>query len=196
VRSIAGGQIANLISASRFILAALWLFAAMAGAHRPAILGPIALAAAVSDFADGRIARWMGHADGIGRWLDAIADIAFVLTALASEAMAGIIPFYIPVLISCSFAQYAIDSIAIRGSAVPVRSRLGHWGGIVNFALVLTLAWTPRPLLPTRLVTPVSLVLAIFYIAAMCERAANYRQSGSARRRRVDERKCAGRCSI
>jgi len=196
LKSIAGGQIANLISASRFILAALWLFAAKAGAHQPAILGPIALAAAVSDVMDGRIARWMGHAYGIGRWLDAIADITFVLTALACEAVAGIIPFYIPVLISCSFAQYAIDSIAIRGSTVPIRSRLGHWGGIVNFALVLILAWTPRPLLPKRLVTPVSLVLAIFYIAAMSERAANYPQSGWRRRGRVDERDCTGRCSV
>jgi hypothetical protein len=80
-----------------------------------------------SDFADGRVARWTGQADGIGRWLDGLADVVFVLTALASEAAAGVIPICIPLLIACSFAQYAIDSVAIRGSSTPVRSRLGHW---------------------------------------------------------------------
>jgi phosphatidylglycerophosphate synthase len=100
-------QLANLLSASRFVLAAIWLVAFAAGNCGPVILGPIALAAAVSDFADGRIARRMGHANGVGRWLDALADIVFILTALSSEASAGAIPIYIPVLIACSFVHEA-----------------------------------------------------------------------------------------
>jgi phosphatidylglycerophosphate synthase len=174
-QSIAQAQLANLLSASRFVLAALWLVAFVSGNRRPDILGTIALAAAASDFADGRVARWTGHADGVGRWLDALADIIFILTALSSEALAGAIPIYIPVLIACSFAQYAIDSVAISGSATPVKSRLGHWGGLINFALVLVLAWTPPPLLPARLVRLVSPLLASFYIAAIFERTLNYR---------------------
>jgi phosphatidylglycerophosphate synthase len=168
--TIVRAQLANLLSASRFALAALWLFAFISGNRSPEILGSIALAAVVSDFADGRIARWMGHADGVGRWLDALADIVFILTALSSEALAGAIPVYIPALIACSFAQYAIDSVAISGSATPVKSRLGHWGGVINFGLVLVLAWTPPPLLPARLVRQASPLLAIFYLAAMFER--------------------------
>jgi CDP-alcohol phosphatidyltransferase len=85
-QSIARAHLANLLSASRFVLAALWLVAFVSGNRGPDILGSIALAAAVSDFADGRIARWSGHADGFGRWLDALADIVFILTALSSEA--------------------------------------------------------------------------------------------------------------
>jgi hypothetical protein len=103
-QSIARAQLANLLSASRFVLAALWLVAFIPGNRGPVVLGSIALAAAVSDFADGRIARRMGHANGLGRWLDALADIVFILTALSSEALAGAIPIYIPVLIACSFA--------------------------------------------------------------------------------------------
>jgi phosphatidylglycerophosphate synthase len=172
--SIARAQLANLLSASRFVLAGLWLVAFISGNRGPGVLGSIALAAAISDFADGRIARRLGHADGVGRWLDPLADIGFILTALSSEALAGAIPIYLPVLIACSFAQYAIDSVAISGSAKPVKSRLGHWGGIINFALVLVLAWTPPRLLPARLVRLVSSLLALFYIAAIFERTLDY----------------------
>jgi cardiolipin synthase len=174
-KSIVGAQLANLLSASRFVLAAMWLLIFASGNRSPRILGWIALAAAASDFADGRVARWLGQADGSGRWLDALADIAFVLTALSCEAVIGVLPIYIPVLIALSFAQYAIDSVAISRSSMPVKSRLGHWGGVVNFALVLVLAWTPSPSLSARLLRQASPVIAMFYIAAMFERALGYR---------------------
>jgi phosphatidylglycerophosphate synthase len=171
---IARAQIANLLSGSRFVLAVLWVIAFVSGNRHPEILGSIALAAAVSDFVDGRIARWMGHAASVGRWLDPLADIVFILTALSCEALARAIPIYIPVLIACSFLQYAIDSAVTGGSSAPVNSRLGHWGGIINFALVLVLAWAPPPLLPARLVRQASPLLAIFYVAAIFERTLNY----------------------
>jgi phosphatidylglycerophosphate synthase len=191
---IVGAQLANLVSASRFVLAALWLVAFVSGNRRPEVLGAIALAAAGSDFVDGRIARWMGRADGVGRWLDALADIVFILTALSSEALSGAIPIYIPVLIACSFAQFAIDSVAISGT--PVKSRLGHWGGVINFALVLILAWTPPPLLPAWLVSQISPLLALFYIAAIFERALNYWPLRAFRCDKLDKRNCAGPCDI
>ena len=178
------------------MLAALWLVAFVSDNRGPEVLGSIALAAAVSDFADGRIARWMGHADGFGRWLDALADIVFILTALSSEALAGAIPIYIPVLIACSFAQYAIDSVAISGSSTPVKSRLGHWGGVINFALVLVLAWTPPPLMPARLVLQASPLLAIFYLAAIFERALNYWPLRAIHSDKPGKRNCAGPCNI
>jgi len=195
-QSIARAQLANLLSASRFVLAALWLVAFVPGNRGPIILGSIALAAAVSDFADGRIARRMGHANGVGKWLDALADIVFVLTALSSEALAGALPVYVPVLIACSFAQYAIDSVTISGSSAPVKSRLGHWGGVINFALVLVLAWTPPPLLPARLVRQISPLLAFFYIAAIFERSLNYWRLGAIRGSKLGKRNCPGPCNI
>jgi phosphatidylglycerophosphate synthase len=195
-QSIARAQLANLLSSSRLVLAALWLVAFTTGNRDPVILGSIAIAAAGSDFADGRIARRMGHADGVGRWLDPLADIVFILTALSSQALAGAIPIYIPVLITCSFAQYAIDSVAMSGSSTPVKSRLGHWGGVINFALVLLLAWTPPRLLPGRLVRQASPLLAIFYIAAIFERALNYWPLGAIRGNKVGKRNCTGPCNI
>jgi len=194
-QSLMRAQLANLLSASRFLLAAVWLVAFVSGNRRPVILGSIALAAAASDFVDGRIARRMGHANGFGKWLDALADIAFILTALSSEALAGAIPIYVPVLIACSFAQYAIDSVAISRSSTPVKSGLGHWGGVINFALVLALAWTPPSLLPARLMRQISPLLALFYIAAILERALNYWPLRAIERDKPRERNCAGPCN-
>jgi phosphatidylglycerophosphate synthase len=147
----------------------------MCGDWRSAILGSIALAGAISDFFDGRVARRMNSADGFGQWLDSSADIVFVLTALACEAHAGAIPFYIPVLIAASFTQYVIDSLVICGSSTPVKSRLGHWGGVINFGLVITLAFAPPPRWPAMLLRPGAPLIAIFYLAAIFERTLNYR---------------------
>jgi phosphatidylglycerophosphate synthase len=175
LRHIVRAHAANLLSASRFALGGLWLAAFISGDRRPEILGSIALAGAISDFFDGRVARRMNYADGFGQWLDSSADIVFVLTALACEAHAGAIPFYIPVLIAASFTQYIIDSLVICGSCTPVKSRLGHWGGVINFGLVITLAFSPPPRWPGRLVRGVSPLIAIFYLAAICERTLSYR---------------------
>src|SRR5579863_3139029 len=170
----AHAQTANLLSASRFVFAALWLSAFLLGDMRPVVTIPIALAAALSDFVDGRIARWSGSAGAFGQWLDSLADIAFVLTAITCETRAGAIPAYLPALIAISFTQYAIDSVVLRGSPVPVKSRLGHWGGIINYALVMGLAFAPPPRRLGTLVRQASPVLAIFYAAAIVERALAY----------------------
>ena len=173
-RSVVGTHAANVLSASRFVLGAMWLAAFVHGDRRPEVLGSIALCAALSDFVDGPVARRMRAADAFGRWLDSVADLAFVLTALTCEAQAGAIPAYIPVLIAVSFAQYAVDSILINGSFTPVKSRLGHWGGIINFALVLLLAFASCARWSGVLVREVSQPLAIFYLAAILERILGY----------------------
>jgi phosphatidylglycerophosphate synthase len=167
-------QLANLLSASRFALGAVRLVAFLYGCRRPEILGSIALSAAISDFIDGRVARQMRCADGFGRWIDSLADVVFVLPALTCEARVGAIPAYIPALIAVSFTQYVIDSIVISDSSTPVRSRLGHWGGVINFALVLMLAFAPPPRWPGMLVREASPLIAIFYLAAIVERALSY----------------------
>jgi phosphatidylglycerophosphate synthase len=167
-------QTPNLLSAIRFLLAAIWIAAFMAGHRSLGVLCPIAIVGAISDFVDGRVARWMHRADGFGRWLDGFADIAFVATALSCEAAAGAIPFYVPMLIVISFGQYTIDSVMISRSSTPVRSRLGHWSGVLNFSLVITLALAPPPQWPGVLIREASPLLAIFYLAAIAERALSY----------------------
>jgi phosphatidylglycerophosphate synthase len=161
------------------VLAGVWLAAFISGDRRPEVLGPIALAGAISDFTDGRVARRMDSADGFGQWLDSLADIVFVLTALACEAHAGAIPIYIPILIAASFTQYVVDSLMISRASILIKSRLGHWGGVINFALVIALAFAPPPRSPGMLIRSASPLIAIFYLAAISERTLSYRLIGA-----------------
>ena len=165
-------QIPNGLSALRFALAAIWIGMAAHGHQGRPAFAIVAIVAAASDFIDGRIARRLGVASGSGRWLDAVADVTFVLAAAFCEAAAGAIPFYIPILIALSFSQYVIDSIVLGGRAAPpLRSRLGHWGGIINYALVIELAILPPPAVPGAMVRGLAPLVALFYVAAISERA-------------------------
>jgi cardiolipin synthase len=166
---------ANLLSAARLAAAGAWfaVFAANPGSN--SILGAIAVAASLSDFVDGRLARWLGTSGAAGRWLDGFADIVFVLTVIGSEASAGVIPSYIPILIAVSFAQYVLDSIILaRSESGPIRSRLGHWGGVINYALALTLSFAPPPHFAGTVVRTCAPLLALYYVAAIAERVAMY----------------------
>lgn len=165
-------QVPNGLSAIRFGLAAVWIEVASRGYEGRPAFAILAIVAAGSDFIDGRIARRLNVASGSGRWIDGIADVTFVLAALFCEASAGAIPFYIPILIALSFSQYAIDSIVIGARASgPIRSRLGHWGGIINYAIVITLAIAPPPALPGTIARDLAPLIALFYVAAISERA-------------------------
>jgi phosphatidylglycerophosphate synthase len=145
------------------------------GCSHPGILRAIALGGAASDLLDGRIARWTLSVSRFGRWLDNVADIVFVLAVLSCEAHARVIPIYLPALVAASFAQYVADSVWIRGSAVPIKSRLGHWAGIFNYVIVIILAWAPPPRLAGALLRDLAPMIAVFYLAAMGERAISYR---------------------
>jgi phosphatidylglycerophosphate synthase len=165
-------QVPNGLSAIRFGLAAVWIEVASRGDEGRWAFAILAIVAAGSDFIDGRIARRLGVASGRGRWIDGIADVTFVLAALLCEAAAGAIPFYIPILIALSFSQYAIDSMLIAAPATgPIKSRLGHWGGIINYAIVITLAIAPPPAFPGAIVRGLAPLIALFYVAAISERA-------------------------
>jgi phosphatidylglycerophosphate synthase len=171
-------QSANLVSASRFILAFIWVVVFFNDRPHRWKLRSIAICGAASDFLDGRIARRTHSAGRFGRWLDNAADVAFILTVLLCETYAGVIPVYLPALVAASFTQYIVDSMLISGSTLPVKSRLGHWGGIFNYLIVILLAW-PLPPRAGRMLYDFAPTVGLFYLAAMCERVLSY---GIARR--------------
>jgi cardiolipin synthase (CMP-forming) len=176
----AAAQAANALTLSRLAMAVAWIW--LYGAHDPGGGAPavaIAIAASITDFIDGRIARRMGAASAAGRWLDSAADVVFVLSALGCFAAAGAIPAYIPILIAISFSQYAIDSMLIAPGSGPIRSRLGHWGGVVNYALALALAVTAPGARVRALLRGAIPLVAGFYLAAIVERALGYRARSS-----------------
>lgn len=92
---------------------------------------------ALSDFVDGRIARRFGAASRGGRVLDHGADIAFILMALGLYVRFGATPWWVPASIATAFATYVIDSLRQTASQPTlVGSRIGHLGGICNYALI------------------------------------------------------------
>jgi phosphatidylglycerophosphate synthase len=94
--------------------------------------------AAASDFLDGRIARAVGRPTRYGAVLDNVADIAFVLAATGAGAAAHLVPWAVPAAIALAFAGYAAASARgrARGGAWDLaRSRVGHAGGVLNYAL-------------------------------------------------------------
>ena len=165
-------QLPNALSASRFVLAGIWIALVARGVAPRAPYIALVLAAWATDYLDGQLARSLDVASGVGRWLDSIADVTFVLAAIISGAALDAVPYYIPILIAASFSQYALDSTLIaRAGSGPVRSRLGHLGGMINYAIVIVLAVMPPPALPGRLLRQLCPLIALFYIAAISERA-------------------------
>jgi len=148
----------HVLSASRFVLAALVSGAMLEGQAAIAITG-FALAIA-SDAIDGRIARARAEVSGFGTLLDHGADAFFVATVCATAAALGLIPIVLPGLIALAFAQYAWS--ASRG-APPTASMLGRCNGIAYY-VIAGVAIATHHLLP--MLAPVLSVMAWALIAS------------------------------
>ena len=166
----------NALTVSRFVLAAAWIVLASVAPGAFSAFATLAVVAALTDFVDGRIARRLGVAHDAGGWLDSIADVTFVLVALGCYASARELPWSIPWLIALSFGQYAFDSLWLHRADAPVRSRLGHWGGIINYTLVLAMAVTKPESIARSYILESVPIIELFYIAAIIERALAYRR--------------------
>ena len=126
---------ADLLSAVRLLLALV--FPALLAYRSPLALTVWAIAA-LSDFADGRVARRRG-ASARGAVLDVVADVAFVLGGLTAAAALGLVPLVTPLAVGCAVAAYALASARLTGGGTAVRlarSLLGHWAGIANWVCV------------------------------------------------------------
>lgn len=153
----------NLVTLTRVAGAPAFVFCC----HRAAAVGAPAtrwgaalLFAAIvgSDVLDGWLARRLRCASVFGRFLDHGADIFFILFALGWFAAWGWVTWWLPAAIAWAFGLYAFDSWRRSGGCGRQRrllgSRLGHVGGILNYAAVgavmagpaLGLAPMPRPL--------------------------------------------------
>ena len=111
-----------------------------------------------SDVLDGCLARRLRRSSVFGRFLDHGADIFFILFALGWFAAWGWVTGWLPVAIAWAFGLYAFDSWWRSGELGRQRrllgSRLGHVGGVLNYAAVggvmagpaLGLSLVPRPL--------------------------------------------------
>jgi phosphatidylglycerophosphate synthase len=136
-------------------------------------LGLFAIAAA-SDFFDGILARRARHPTRHGAALDSAADVLFVLSATGAAALLGRVPWAVPTAIAVAASAYALASRRRGGDGSwrPARSRLGHAGGVANYALVGLIAGSAA--LPGARWGPVlraaSLVVVAVNLSAVLER--------------------------
>lgn len=152
----------NLVTLSRVVGAPAFVFCC----HRATTIGTpaarwsVGLLFAVivgSDVLDGWLARHLRRSSVFGRFLDHGADIFFILFTLGWFAAWDWVTWWLPAAIAWAFGLYAFDSWQRSGGAERRRllgSRLGHLGGILNYAAIgvvmaeraLALPLMPRPL--------------------------------------------------
>lgn len=124
---------ANSLTLLRLLLALPFALAVRAGS--PLLASLLFTLAAVSDFADGRIARRRGEISALGGFLDHAVDATFVSVGAAALASVGVLPIALAPLIALAFAQYALDSKLMRASGLR-GSALGRWNGIAYYVIV------------------------------------------------------------
>ena len=90
--------------------------------------------AAISDYFDGKLARYFKQANPLGGLFDHTTDALFVTVCCAALAQLNLSNPWLPLLIPAAFVQYMLDSRALAGQ--PLRtSLLGRYNGIAYFVL-------------------------------------------------------------
>ena len=140
--------------------------------------------AVISDLLDGYWARKKQLTTTVGRYLDHLADCAFVVCAFLALSVMNFVTVVLPILVMLAFTQYVFDSKA-NGKATLSSSRLGRWNGITYFVfvgvttgkLVFGLTWLSFSSLQI-----VAWILCATTIASMIERTLNLLSSRAARK--------------
>lgn len=91
--------VANLITALRLACAPVFVILLVAGRYEAAL--GVLIVAAVSDGADGFVARVFHQRSGLGVALDPIADKVLMITACAALSARGALPWWLTFLVIC-----------------------------------------------------------------------------------------------
>jgi len=153
-------NLAHLLTSVRLVLTPVFLLVIEAGQHQPTLLKALAvvvlfLMICASDYYDGPVARALGVDSDLGKVLDNLADITFLLVTLTYLVLANVVPWWIPATIALAFSQYTVDSWLLAGrrtDLILVSNPIGHWAGILNYigtGVVALHAGLQQQLLPT-----------------------------------------------
>jgi len=153
-------NLAHLLTSVRLVLTPVFLLVIEAGQHQPTLLKALAvvvlfLMICASDYYDGPVARALGIDSDLGKVLDNLADITFLLVTLTYLVWANVVPWWIPAAIALAFSQYTVDSWLLAGrrtDLILVSNPIGHWAGILNYigtGVMALHAGLQQQLLPT-----------------------------------------------
>ena len=156
-------NLAHLLTSVRLVLTPVFLLVIEAGQHQPTLLKALAvvvlfLLICASDYYDGPVARALGIDSDLGKVLDNLADITFLLVTLTYLVLANVVPWWIPAAIALAFSQYTVDSWLLAGrrtDLILVSNPIGHWAGILNYigtGVMALHAGLQQQLLPTLVI--------------------------------------------
>lgn len=132
---------AHVLTSTRLVLLPFFLLAIEAGRHESGLIPAgvvtgLFLLICASDYYDGPLARAQGLDSDLGKVLDNLADITFLLVTLTYLVKCGVVPWWIPTAIALAFSQYSIDSWLLSKKSTNitlVSNPIGHWAGVLNY---------------------------------------------------------------
>jgi CDP-diacylglycerol--glycerol-3-phosphate 3-phosphatidyltransferase len=107
----------NLLSLLRLLGVPIFLWLLLGPHEDLAALGVLAFAG-VSDYLDGKLARWLGQTSRLGVLLDPAADRLYILATLVAFVLRDIIPWWLAAMI--------IGRDLVLGLCLPVLRRHGY----------------------------------------------------------------------
>ena len=125
---------ANALTAIRLLLVVPFALFMARGDGRSAIFALIVwVAALITDFLDGPLARRKDTVTALSGTFDHASDFLFVASGLFAGALRGAFPWVLPALITVAFAQYVVDSYWVHRQAKLRGSKLGRYNGMLYF---------------------------------------------------------------
>ncbi len=128
--------LANLVSVIRLMAIPVFLYLVIADRLLAAFI--LLVAAVLTDFVDGLIARRMNQITRLGQFLDPFADRLFIAATVVALAIQGVVPWWFVVAVMLRDALLGVGGI--------VMSRFGHgtlpvkwWGKVATFGLLFVL---------------------------------------------------------
>ncbi|MFH1218207.1 MAG: CDP-diacylglycerol--glycerol-3-phosphate 3-phosphatidyltransferase [Pseudomonadota bacterium] len=155
----------NILTGYRFVVAPLLLFFLYPGAGKwVSLIGfGLYLSAALTDLADGYIARKYQVESVLGKLMDPLADKVLVLSVLVILMPLGRMPTWVAFLIlSREMIVTGLRGVAASSGLVIAASKLGKWKSLVQLIALGTLVF-PMGVLPLPYLHQLGMVL--LYIA-------------------------------
>jgi cardiolipin synthase len=128
--------LANLVSVIRLMAIPVFLYLVIEDRLLAAFI--LLVAAVLTDFVDGMIARRMNQITRLGQFLDPFADRLFIAATVVALAIQGVVPWWFVVAVMLRDALLGVGGL--------VMSRYGHgtlpvkwWGKVATFGLLFVL---------------------------------------------------------
>jgi cardiolipin synthase (CMP-forming) len=128
--------LANLVSVIRLMAIPVFLYLVVQDQLLPAFI--LLVAAVLTDFVDGMIARSMNQITKLGQFLDPFADRLFIAATVIALAIQDVVPWWLVVAVMLRDALLGIGGL--------VMSRYGHatlpvkwWGKVATFGMLFVL---------------------------------------------------------